>query len=110
MHNQTKLLLEERVLSKNRAVTSQTPSSAAQPISSQASFKRFGKKLYAAIAVLAIVIVAVAFFIPQGTATIPLNVNYVIGEKMVYDSTLTMTLDSYSSGSALKLPAQSPNS
>ena len=77
----------------------------------QPAKRRFGKKLYAAVAVITIVIIAsAAFFIPQGTtATIPLSVDYVVGEKMVYDSTLTMTLGSYSLGSTLSLPTQTPN-
>ena len=79
-----------------------------QPVA-PAKSRRFGKKLYALIAVIAIVIIASAFFIPQGGATIPLNVDYVVGEKMVYDSTMTMTLGSYSLGSALNLPTQTPS-
>ena len=98
------------MLNKIWAVSPEPANPADQQVSAPLGFKRFGKKLYAAIAVIAIVIIAVAFFIPQGTtATIPLNVDYVVGEKMVYDSTMTMTLDSYSLGSAFNLPTQSPN-
>jgi hypothetical protein len=55
--------------------------------------KRFGKKLYVVAAIVAVVVVAVALFIPQGAATIPLNVNYEVGEKMVYDTTMTLSFN-----------------
>jgi len=51
--------------------------------------QRFGKKLYA----VAVAVVAVALLIPQGAATIPLNVDYEVGEKMVYDTTMTLSFD-----------------
>lgn len=75
----------------------------------QPAKRRFGKKLYAVLAVLVIVIiVSAAFFIPQGTtATIPLKVDYVVGEKMVYDSTVTVNFDL---GSSLGVPLTAPNS
>ena len=41
------------------------------------------------VSVIVIVILALAFLIPQGAATIPLNVSYVVGEKMVYSITET---------------------
>ena len=48
--------------------------------------KRFGKKhLIIVAALISIAIIAAAFFIPQSGATIPLNVDFVVGEKMVYD-------------------------
>jgi hypothetical protein len=56
-------------------------------------FRRFGKKLYASIAVIAVVIIAVALLVPQGVAAIPLNVDYVVGEKMIYDSKITVTME-----------------
>lgn len=49
--------------------------------------KRFGKKLAVAVSVVVIAILALSFFIPPGAATIPLNVSYVVGEKMVYNIT-----------------------
>jgi hypothetical protein len=55
--------------------------------------KRFGKKLYVVAAVIAVAVIAVALLVPQGVATIPLNVDYKVGEKMVYDTTMTMTFD-----------------
>jgi hypothetical protein len=84
------------MFNKIRAVPPAPSNSADQHVSNNSGFKRFGKKLYVAIAVLAIVIIAVAFFIPQGGATIPLSVDYVVGEKMVYDSTMSMTIGSHS--------------
>jgi hypothetical protein len=38
------------------------------------------------IAAVFIVVLAVAFFIPQGSATIELKVNYIVGEEMTYSS------------------------
>ena len=73
------------------AASPETSSAAPHPATLPTK-RRLGKKLYIAIAVVAIVIIAVAFFIPQGGATIPLNVDYVVGEKMVYDTTMTMTI------------------
>jgi len=68
--------------------------SANQPVSAPSRPRRFGKKLYVVLAVVTIVIIAAAFFIvPQSSATIPLNVDYVVGEKMVYDSTVTLNFD-----------------
>ena len=56
--------------------------------------KRFGKKLYVVItAVVTIAIIAVALMIPQGAASIPLNANYNVGEKMIYDITATVNYD-----------------
>jgi hypothetical protein len=57
------------------------------------SFKRYGKIIVPVIVAVLIVILAVAFFIPKGSATIPLTVNYVVGEKMAYDTTMTMQLN-----------------
>jgi hypothetical protein len=55
--------------------------------------KRFGKKLYVVAAVVAVAVIAFALLIPQGGAIIPLNVDYEVGEKMVYDTTMTLNLD-----------------
>jgi hypothetical protein len=68
------------------------PSTSEQPNTQAPSKKRFGKKLYAVIgAIVAISIIAAALLIPQGAATIPLEVNYIVGEKMVYNTNLAMT-------------------
>jgi hypothetical protein len=55
--------------------------------------RRFGKKLYAVAAIVVVAVIAVALLIPQGAATIPLNVDYEVGEKMVYDTTMTLSFD-----------------
>ncbi|MCW4024798.1 MAG: hypothetical protein NWF01_07170 [Candidatus Bathyarchaeota archaeon] len=62
-------------------------------LNSKSGSKWFGKKIYAAIALIAVVIIAVAFVIPQGVAAIPLNVEYTVGEKMAYDTTITATYE-----------------
>ena len=61
----------------------------------EAQVKRhwFGKKFLALAAVIAVALIAVALFVPLGQAVIPLNVNYTVGEKMVYDSTITASYD-----------------
>jgi hypothetical protein len=55
--------------------------------------KRFGKKLYVVAAIVAVAVIAVALLIPQGAATIPLNVDYEVGEKMVYDTTMILSFN-----------------
>ena len=97
------------MFNKVKAVPSETPDLANQQATDQTSPRRFGKKRYVAIAsIVAIAIIALAFLIPQGAATISLNVDYSIGEKMVYDSNIniTMALKSSSLGSigAFQMP------
>jgi hypothetical protein len=55
--------------------------------------KKPTKKLYALVAgIITIAIIAVALFIPQGVGnSIQLSLNYTIGEKMVYNTTNTIT-------------------
>jgi hypothetical protein len=65
----------------------------------------FGKKTLAAIAIIAAVVIAVALFIPRGTAVIPLNVNYVVGEKMIYDTTVTGAYDFGDPGLGFVVPS-----
>lgn len=61
--------------------------------------RRFPKKLFIVLAaVVTIIVVAVALFIPQGEASIPLNVDFVVGERMVYDTTVTASIPSSSLG------------
>jgi len=60
-------------------VTVQTPSN-----------KRFGKKIYVtigAIVIVAIIVTAVLLVPPATANTIPLGINYTVGEKLVYDVT-----------------------
>ncbi len=73
----------------------QAPPQADQQPPAPAPRGRFRKKLFIipAAVLLIIIVVAAAFFIPQGAATIPLNADYVVGEKMVYDTTMSMSLD-----------------
>jgi hypothetical protein len=71
------------VNSRTDTVSSEKPS-LSQPERHSAGSKRFGKKLYAVATIIMIAVIAVALLIPQGAATIPLNVEYEIGEKMVY--------------------------
>ena len=80
------------------------PAPASEAAATQTPKRRFGKKLYVVLAAVAIVIIAAAFFIPQGEATIPLSVDYAVGEKMAYDSTITMSLDSNLFGASLQVP------
>jgi hypothetical protein len=76
-------------------VSSGVPLSPDQP-TTQTSKRKFGKKLYAAIAgIIAIAVIIAALLIPQGAATIPLEVNYTVGEKMVYNTTETMSQKIY---------------
>jgi hypothetical protein len=61
--------------------------SAPDPSSPKKQFP--GKKIYLVLfAVIAILIIAATLLIPQGAAILPLNVNYTVGEKMVYDTTM----------------------
>ena len=74
---------------KSYSVNTDLPS---PPTVSEKQHKRFGKKLYILIAAIAAIsIIAVALFIPPGAASIPLNVNYNVGEKMVYDTSASVS-------------------
>jgi hypothetical protein len=77
--------------SRVNAVPSETPPSPNQPATRPSGFRRFGKKLYAVAAIIVIAIIAVALLVPQGAATIPLGVEYTVGEKMVYNTVETIT-------------------
>ena len=81
----------------------QSSSSIDQPMSQAHPKKPFGKKLYLsviAIAVIIIIIVAAVFVVPQTSAnTIPLNVNYTVGEQLTYDITASVSLGSTSTSS-----------
>ncbi len=78
------------MLNKIYAVASGNPSTDNQAPNS-AGFRRFGRKIYAILAVIVIVIVAVAFLFPQGVAAIPLTADYQVGERMVYNTVITGT-------------------
>jgi hypothetical protein len=77
--------------SKAHAVPSETPPSPNQPETRPSGFRRFGKKLYAVATIIVIAIIAIALLVPQGAATIPLGVEYTVGEKMIYNTIETIT-------------------
>jgi len=61
---------------------------------------RFGRKLYLVIGLVAIAIVATASiivftqFLPSATGeTVPLGLNYSVGEKMTYETNITITME-----------------
>ena len=54
--------------------------------------------------IVALVTISLTLLIPQGGAVIPLNVDYAVGEKMVYDSTIISSYDSFASGSGALIP------
>jgi hypothetical protein len=60
--------------------------------SKPSGFRKRIKIITPIIVVALIVILAVAFFIPKGTATIPLTVNYAVGEIMTYDTTMQVQI------------------
>jgi hypothetical protein len=66
--------------------------------------KCFTKKLFITLVVAtAIIVVIAALLIPAGSATIQLNVNYNVGEKMIYDTTDNTTSLNLPSSSNLQL-------
>lgn len=75
----------------NGIASFETPSAPNQSTATASSRKRFGKKLYALFGVIAIAVIAVALLIPQGSATLPLNVEYSVGEKLIYETVETIT-------------------
>jgi hypothetical protein len=69
-----------------------------------------GRKIYFMIfALTAILILGVTLLIPQGAASIPLNVNYTVGEKMVYDATMTSSFQYGNSTLPTGITSQLPN-
>lgn len=71
--------------------------------------KRFRRKFLVLAAVIAVAIILSALFIQQGSAVIPLNVDYQVGEKMVYDTTVSSTFEYYNSTLSLPTSNYSPN-
>jgi hypothetical protein len=78
----------KRVFTKTNAIPPQ-PSKSNQ--NGLASFLRRFKRGVAVlvISLIVIVILALAFVIPPGAATIPLNVSYTVGETLIYNTTET---------------------
>jgi len=70
--------------------SSEKPSSTDQPLT-QSPRHRIGKKIYAIAAIILVAVVVTAvFFVPRGAAdSIPLSLNYEVGEEMVYETTET---------------------
>lgn len=76
------------MFSKVQAAVMDSSNLSEQPTIKSQRFKLFVKKFYVLITVLiAVVVIVGALLIPQGAASIPLNVNYNVGEKMVYNTT-----------------------
>lgn len=61
--------------------------------------KKFSRKkiLLMLIAIASIAVITTTLIIPQGAATLPLEVNYTVGEKMVFDTTMTASIEYYNS-------------
>jgi len=89
----------------------ESPSSIGQENTSSAPKRRLsGRKIYFMIfAIIAILILAATLLIPQGAASIPLNVNYTVGEKMVYDATMTSSFQYGNSALPTGITSQLPN-
>ena len=77
---------------------------------SSGGFKRFGKKIYAVIAVIIVLVIAVALLVPQGVAVILLSADFTVGEKMVYETTSTIAFQTYNTSLASSPIEQQPNS
>ena len=96
----------KNIRAKLFAASQELPSTNEQSIS-LAPLKRkwFGKKFLALVVTIAVAVIAVALFVPLGQAVIPLNVDYTVGEKMVYDSTITGSYDSAApAGTSMLIP------
>ena len=91
--------------------SSESSSSIGQENTSSAPKRRLsGRKIYFMIfAIIAILIISVTLLIPQGAASIPLNVNYAVGEKMVYDATMTSSFQYGNSALTTGITSQLPN-
>ena len=89
----------------------ESPSLIGQENTSSAPKRRLsGRKIYFLIfAIIAILIISVTLLIPQGAASIPLNVNYTVGEKMVYDATMTSSFQSGNSALTTGITSQLSN-
>ena len=72
-------------------------------------FKRFSRKRYAIVGIIAIGVIVVAlFFVPQGLATIPLRVNYTVGERMVYYTTKALSVQVFNATTGQLEPKAPP--
>lgn len=97
------------MFSKDGSVTFETPSTPNQHAVTASGSKRFRKKLYALAGIIAIAVIAAALLIPQGAATIPLNVDYTVGEKMIYDMVENITTQRFDMATTEGKMALPPN-
>lgn len=94
---------------KVNSVPPQEPTLPDQPTAAQAPPKRSKLKLNALFAtVLAVAIIIVALLAAPSEATIPLSVNYQVGEKMVYDANISMEMQTSNMPSVSPLTGLSP--
>ncbi len=82
------------MFSKLNAVSSDTPNPQdPAPLASKSS-KRFGKKPFIVLAVVvAVAIILIALVATPGVSAIPLNVDFVVGEKMVYTTDMSLSMN-----------------
>lgn len=67
------------------------------------------KKLLPILAAVIIIAIIAALMVPQGGAVISLDVDYVVGEKMVYDTTMTISAQMEGPAWPTTAPGQSSN-
>ena len=72
------------------------PASGGEPVVVTLQPRRFGRKLYALLGVVAVVVVVSVvvfmFFLPRGLGeTIPYGFNFAVGEQMTYDMSITIS-------------------
>jgi hypothetical protein len=72
------------------------PASGGEPVTVPSQPRRFGRKLYALLGVVAVVavvsVVVFMFFLPRGLGeTIPYGFNFAVGEQMTYDMSITIS-------------------
>jgi hypothetical protein len=79
-------------------------SSSDKQTSNHSGFK-VGKKVILIVAVVAVAVIVSALLIPHGAAEIPLNVNYTVGEKMIYNTVSAGTFENNNSTIASKIPS-----
>lgn len=81
------------MFSKIKTLSSDRSNSSGQTPSTPKAPKRFGKKRYTVTAaVIGVAVIVFALLITPGAAAISLNVNYTVGEKMIYSTITTISL------------------
>jgi hypothetical protein len=82
------------MFSKFNAVSPDTPNPPDPAPSTLKTSKRFGKKpLLVLAAVIAVAIILIALLATPGVSAIPLNVDFVVGEKMVYTTDMSLSMN-----------------